>query len=205
MTRVQYKHFSKDAWGPTDGHVCLRSLPNTAEKPILAEVHRADERELKVLDEFIAYKMRCVERLQNIEKNLQAIEETEWLKKYLKHFLDANREAQRALPFWPHQQDRNGVEDLASEVEVRMEDCSSPAEVGLIMATMPDLEARGYFGPRRSRPATILGMRVPRRRATSTSLLTVGAGTSTGGKDHFPAFNPETDIRVGHFIALSVE
>jgi hypothetical protein len=42
LTRVQYKHFSKDAWGPTVGHMCLRSLPNTAEKLALAEVHRAE-------------------------------------------------------------------------------------------------------------------------------------------------------------------
>jgi hypothetical protein len=205
MTRVQYKHFNKDAWGPMDGHVCLRSLPNTAEKLALAEVHLAEERELKALDKFIAYKTRCVERLQNVEKNLQAIEETEWLKEYLEHFPDANREAQRALPFWPHEQDRNGVEDLALELEVRMEDRSSPAEVGLIMATMPDLEARGYFGPRRNRPATIPGTRALRRRATSASPLTVGTGTSAGGEDRFPAFNPGTDIRVGHFVALSIE
>jgi hypothetical protein len=83
--------------------VCLRSLPTTTEKPALAEVHRAEERELKALDEFIAYKTRCVKRLQNVEKNLQAIEETEWLKEYVDHFPDANREAQRGLPFWPHE------------------------------------------------------------------------------------------------------
>jgi hypothetical protein len=146
-----------------------------------------------------------VERLQNVEKNLQAIEETEWLKEYLEHFPDTNREAHRALPFWPHEQDRNGVEDLAPEVEVRTEDRSSPAEVSLIMATMPNPEARGYFGPHRSRPTTIPGTRAPRRRATSTSPLTVGAGTSAGGEDRFPAFNPETDIRMGHFVALNVE
>jgi hypothetical protein len=103
VTQVQYKHFSKGAWEPTEGYVCLMSLPNTAEKPTLAEVHRVEERELKALDEFIAYKTRCVERLQNVKKNLQAIEETEWLKEYLEHFLDANREAQRVLPFWPHE------------------------------------------------------------------------------------------------------
>jgi hypothetical protein len=205
VIRVQYKYFSKDAWGPTDGLECLRSLPNMPEKPTLAEVHRVEERELKALDEFIAYKTRCVERLQNVEKNLQTIEETKWLKEYLEHFPDANREAQRALPFWPHEQDRNGVEDSALEVEVRTEDRSSPAEVGLIMATMPDPEAKGYFGPRRSRPATIPGTRAPRRRATSVSPLTVGAGTSVGGEDRFPAFNPGTDIRVGHFVAHSVE
>jgi hypothetical protein len=204
VTRVQYKHFSKDAWGPTDGHVCLRSLLTTMEKPALAEVHRAEERELKALDEFIAYKTRCVERLQNVE-NLQAIEETEWLKEYLEHFPDANREAQKGLLFWPHEQDRNGVEHSAPEVEVQTEDRSSTVEVGLIMATIPDPEARGYFGPHRSRPTTILGTRAPRRRATSTSPVTVGTGTSAGGEDRFSTFNPGTDIPVGHFVALTIE
>jgi hypothetical protein len=99
----------------------------------------------------------------------------------------------------------NGVEDSAPEVEVHMENRSSPAEVGLIMATMPDLEARGYFGSRRSRPATIPGTRALRRRTSSAILLTVGVGTSAGGEDCFLAFNPGTDIQVGHFVALSVE
>jgi hypothetical protein len=72
------------------------------------------------------------------------------------------------------------VEDSAPEGEVRTEDRSSPAEVGLIMATMPDLEARGYFGPYRNRPATVPSTRAPRRRATSVGSLTVGAGTSVG-------------------------
>jgi hypothetical protein len=70
---------------------------------------------------------------------------------------------------------------------------------------MPNPEARGYFRPRRSRPATVPSTRAPRRRATSASPLTVGAGTSAGGEESFPAFNPEIDIRVGHFVALSVE
>ena len=39
------------------------SVPNTMEKPKLAEVFSADEQELKALDEFIAYKERCVGRL----------------------------------------------------------------------------------------------------------------------------------------------
>jgi hypothetical protein len=33
------------------------------EKPEIAEFFGADERELRALDEFIAYKERCVERL----------------------------------------------------------------------------------------------------------------------------------------------
>ena len=146
-----------------------------------------------------------MERLQNVKKNLQAIEETEWLKEYLEPFPDANREAQRTLPFWLHEQDKNEGEDSAQEAEVRREDQSSRVEVGLIMATMPDPEARGYFGPRRNRPKTVSGTRAPRGRATSASPLTGGASTREGGEDRFPAFNPETDIRVGHFVALSVE
>jgi hypothetical protein len=63
------------------------------EKPELAEVFGADERELRVLDDFIAYKERCVERLQNVVKNLQAIDETRWLKQYLKEFPTGDREA----------------------------------------------------------------------------------------------------------------
>jgi hypothetical protein len=50
------------------------------EKPNLVEISTADERELRALDEFIAYKERCVERLQHVEKNLQAIDEIRWLK-----------------------------------------------------------------------------------------------------------------------------
>ena len=70
---------------------------------------------------------------------------------------------------------------------------------------MTILEARGYFGPFRNRPATVPGTRAPRGRATSTSPFTVKASTSVGKKDRFPTFNSETDIRVEHFVALSVE
>jgi hypothetical protein len=59
---------------------------------------------------------------------------------------------------------------------------------------MPDPEARGYFRPRRSRPATVSSTRAPRKRATNASPLTVGAGSNVGGEDRFPTFNLETDI-----------
>jgi hypothetical protein len=72
--------------GLADGHLCLTSFPSTIEKPNLAEVFCADELELRALDDFIAYKERYVERLQNVEKNLQTIEEIRWLKQYLKDF-----------------------------------------------------------------------------------------------------------------------
>jgi hypothetical protein len=87
------------------------------------------------------------------------------------------------------------VEDSALEVEICTKDRSSPAKVGLIMVTMPDPEARWYFGPRRSRLATIPGTRASRKRATSASPLIVGVGTSVGGEDRFPAFNPGTPLK----------
>ena len=99
----------------------------------------------------------------------------------------------------------NGVEDSALEVQVRMEDRLSLVEVGLIMGTMPNPEARGYFRPCRNRPAIVPRTRAPGKKATTASLLSIGAGTNVRREDRFPAFNLETNIRVGHFVALSVE
>ena len=149
--------------------MCLRSLPNIIEKPELAEVFGVDEHELKALDGFIAYKERCVERLQNVEKNLQAIDEARRLKQYLKEFPEGDREAQKALLFWPHEQERNIVEDIETKRVLHTEDHSRNREVDLIMATMPDPEARRYFGPRRNRPSTVAMTRAPRKRASSAA------------------------------------
>jgi len=57
---VQYKHFSKEAWEPTKGHLYLQFMPSTLEKPDLTEVFSVDEKKLKTLDEFIGYKGRCI-------------------------------------------------------------------------------------------------------------------------------------------------
>ena len=55
-------------------------------KAKLAELFGADERELKALGKFIAYKEKCVKRTQHVEENLHAIEKVQWLIKYLKNF-----------------------------------------------------------------------------------------------------------------------
>ena len=207
VPRVQHKHFSKDAWEPTEGHLCLRSVPSVSEKPDLAKVFGADERELKALDEFIGYKERCVERLQNVERNLEAIEEVKWLASYLKEFPNMNRDDERAKPFWVDEpgRDSNGVTEPDGMVEGDDDTNAMNTEVGLIMATMPNPEARRYFGPRRGRPSAVAVTTVPRRRVV---VAMDGATTTTstvGAEDPFPPFNPESDIRVGHFVALTVE
>jgi hypothetical protein len=207
VPRVQHKHFSTDAWGLADGHLCLTSLPSTMEKPNLAEVFPADERELRVLDDFIAYKKRCVERLQNVEKNLQAIDEIRWLKQYLEDFPRADRGTQKALPFWLHEQERNVMDESETGEVVHTEADSNrtSTEVGLIMATMPNPEAGGYFGPKRSRPSTASVTRAPRRRASTAAEQTVGASSGGGVPDRFPPFNPKSDIHVGQFVVFTME
>jgi hypothetical protein len=97
------------------------------------------------------------------------------------------------------------VEDMETEGVLHTEDHSRNREVDLIMATMPGLEARGYFGPHRSRPSTVAMTRAPRRRASSATQQTIGATSGERGEDWFPPFNLENDIRVGQFIALTIE
>jgi hypothetical protein len=96
--------------------------------------------------------------------------------------------------FWPHEQERNVVEDSETKGVLHTEDHSRKREMDLIMATMLDPEARGYFGPRRNRPSTVVVTRAPRRRASSATQQIVRATSSEGGEDRFLPFNPENDI-----------
>jgi hypothetical protein len=97
------------------------------------------------------------------------------------------------------------MEDLETEGVLYTEDHSRNREVDLIMATMPDPEAKRYFGPCKSRPSTVAVTRAPKKRASSVAQQTVEATSDEGGEDRFPPFNPENDIRVGQFLALTVE
>ena len=59
--QVQHKHYCKDPLGPEVGTKTLRSLPSREERSAFVNVFVADERELKALDDFIAYKERCIQ------------------------------------------------------------------------------------------------------------------------------------------------
>ena len=54
--KVQHKQYCKDPWGPKAGMKTLRSISSREERPAFATVFAADERELKALDDFIAYR-----------------------------------------------------------------------------------------------------------------------------------------------------
>lgn len=99
MPRVQSKTFGKDAWAPTDGHPYLRLMLTRDKKPMLAEVFRADARELWALQVFVVYKERCLERFWNIEKNLEAIDQTKWLEDYLEECPEQDRSTPSNAPF----------------------------------------------------------------------------------------------------------
>ena len=148
--RVQHKHFNKDPWGPATGTLCLKTMPKETESPEFAEVYAADERELKALDEFIAYKEKCVERMQYVEKNLVAIEEAQSLKDYLKEFPNKDRSEERGKPFWPVHPHNNGA-GVATDVLV-LEGAGMGMKGGnainQILANLPNPEAQGYFGLR---------------------------------------------------------
>jgi hypothetical protein len=95
--------------------------------------------------------------------------------------------------------------EMGAVVHIEEDSNRTSTEVDLIMATMPDPEVRGYFGPRRSRPSTISIMRAPRKRASIAAEQIVGASSSGGVQDRFPPFNPESDIHVGQFVAFTME
>ena len=66
-------------WQPENGHQYLQSLPKEGTKPGIAVVKTTDPRELKSLESFIQMKERCISKRMYVQKNLDAIEEAQWL------------------------------------------------------------------------------------------------------------------------------
>lgn len=205
--KVQHKHYCKDAWRPETGDQTLRSIPNRAERPDFATVYAADERELKALDDFIAYKDRCIQRFQYVEVNRDAKHEAQRLKQYLAEFPKKDRNDDHdSSPFWP---------SYASNAQPSGCFSSTPREntnaetreitvVDQIVGMLPSAEARGYFGPRRERPSNQAVHTARRTRRHCVNEEISARDQEGGSSDPFPSFNPQTDIKTGQFVALSV-
>ena len=69
-----------------EGYSAIKNVPATRVKPRLSVVLHTDSREVQALEEFIALKERKINRLVRVDKNLDAILETEWLKDYILTF-----------------------------------------------------------------------------------------------------------------------
>ena len=59
---VQYKIYANDAWGPTNGHPFLASVPNVRSKPSFAEVFEHNHKEVVALHLFVNLKERQLDR-----------------------------------------------------------------------------------------------------------------------------------------------
>lgn len=206
--RVQHKHYCKDPWGPEAGTKTLRSLPNREERPPFANVFAADERELKALDDFIAYKERCIQRLQHEDRNRDAKVEAERLKLYLAEFPRKDRSDEHLSSlFWP-----SNASNTAPAERVPLEVVDGPSEVNRevtavdqIVAMLPNAEARGYFGPRRTRPPNQAVRRAQRVERNHVEQGAEQGARDEGNHDPFPPFNPLSDIICGQFVALSID
>jgi hypothetical protein len=205
--RVQYKEDCREEWRTPDGYKCLARLPVVGEKPKLAEVKGEDAREIKALRNFITYKERAVRRLQHVEKNLEAIEETEKLIAYLQEFPARERREATRDPFWPDEfvTGCETTEPCTSQAATKVISNNVENEDDPVLSNLPDAIPRaGYFGPKKNKPSTAV---VKRARASQRnvhlgkSVLSHGA---IGQSDPFPAFDPFKDIELGHFVALSV-
>ena len=205
---VQHKHYCKDPWGPETGTKTLRSLPSRDERPAFANVFAADERELKALDDFIAYKQRCIQRLQHVERNRDAKMEVERLKLYLADFPHKDRSNEhRSSPFWPSEVSNTATTERASldEVNGLGNRNREVTVVDQIVAMLPNADSRGYCGPRRGKPSNQAVRRAQRTEHNHVQeRVEQGAGDEVN-HDPFPPFNPQSDINCGQFVALSVD
>jgi hypothetical protein len=144
-------------------------MPSRPGKPSLAPLKEADLRELRALADFIAYKERALQRLQYVECNIQGIEDTRWLQKYLKEFPLADRSEATVGSFWPDENTYLGIqiEDLeeTQDPENRQHESDAPRieEVvnNQIMVLLPNPAPRGFFGPKRLRPLTAAVTKAP--------------------------------------------
>ena len=69
-----------------EGYQCLTKVPSHDLKPSFINVHNANDQEMKVLEEFIKMKERCIVKLMYVKRNLSTIKDTTWVMQYLKEF-----------------------------------------------------------------------------------------------------------------------
>ena len=217
--RIQYKIYCTDAWGPTGGYAALRTVPPPRAKPPLAAVSQADPREVTALDEFISIKERAIRKQICVGENIEAIEQTEWLKEYIQNFPTRDRSAATTFPFWPDEVQQPLRPELGQVPDADNIDIENiptmPHENGLGNADplvhLPDVQPRGYFGPRNGAPARstrssrqchVRPARAERRGTDGCETLEGARGLARQGEDPFPAFDPHKDISVGQFVAL---
>jgi hypothetical protein len=64
----------------------MNELPERSLKPKFTKAEEATEQEMRALEEFIKWKERYVLKLMQVERNLQATDDTQWLLQYSNEF-----------------------------------------------------------------------------------------------------------------------
>ena len=157
---VQTKDYACDPiWEPVDGYQCLSEVPNHGLKPNFAQVHDANDQELKALEDFIIMKEKCIMKLMYVEHNLHAIEDTKWLLQYLKEFPRKDKLIRwEQSQFWPDTREVNAQASMewhgmALEGPPPLQSNANTFETGsTVLDHLPPILQRGYFGPRQGKP-----------------------------------------------------
>ena len=206
-----------DERGLIEGHLCLNSLPSMSEKSGLTEVFTVDQRELKALDDFIAYKDTLIIRGSvNLYRNMKVADDLREFKKYLEEFPKSNKDAFYELSFWPDEvQNDNADGAVIRDAEEAPTNSSTIPNtntnteenivVDLIMATMPNVERRGYFGPHKEKPPPEPSQRLTRRKKRASTSRAILEVVHNEDGDCFLPYNLETNVMVGQFVALTME
>ena len=166
----------------------MRSMPHTQAKPSLAPVSLCDPGEVAVLEEFITIKEKAIAKLIRVNGNLEAIQETIWLKDYLQDFLRCDHSVVETELFWPN--------EVQQPFRPKLE--QGPIGINLNAANLPrtlqeehagvnplahllDVELRSYFGPNSTMPTrvstTTRQQRVP---PVATPRIEMGGSDLTG-------------------------
>ena len=193
----------------------MNSIPSTSGKPSLTEVFARDQRELKALDDFIAYKDTLVIRGGvNLYKNLKTTDNLRRFKKYLEEFPQSNKGAFYELSFWPNEvQNYDGNDgvtreakeaptnsNIAFDIHANVEDTRA---VDLIMTTMPTIET--IFVGSKDKPPPEPSQRVTGGKKRAGTNRAISEVVYNEEIDCFPPYNLETDIIIGQFVALTME
>jgi hypothetical protein len=154
ISHVQYKIYANDAWGPSDGHPFLASLPDVKNKPGFAEVFQANTEEVAALRSFSNFKERQLQRHTRLNAADDVIQlyqtvimETKAFIEYLQEFPNSDRTLVHASAkfWWTTPQNKASDENASSEPNIT-------GDMTEILSCFPAVEHCGYFGPRGGAP-----------------------------------------------------
>ena len=205
---VQTKDYARDPiWEPEDGYQYLNEVPNCGQKLNFAQVHDANNQELKALEDFVLMKEKCIIKLMYVEHNLHAIQDTKWLMEYLKEFPRKDKWIPwEQSQFWPDTREVNAHASMehhgsALEGPQLLQSNAGTLEIGsTVLDHLPPILERGYFGPRRGKPQITTSKLIQEQRPNTKE---VSPSPNVDLDDQSPEFDPFKNVEVGQFVTMN--